>query len=250
MVTNDDGVGAPGLSVLARATRDLGYDVVVAAPAEEASGTGAAMSAYTSDGKVVVAKTAIDGITAYGVGASPGYIVLLSMLGAFGDRPDLVLSGINRGANSGRAIIHSGTVGAALTAVAQGRPALAVSLDAPFLDDEPDRHWATAAGYAMDLLPDLHHLPAGVALNLNVPDVPADKVKGLREATLARFGQVQVSIAEQGEDFVRTAVEQARPDIDDDSDLALLLDGYATVTAIRGVSEQPVALRRRTPPEA
>jgi 5'-nucleotidase len=178
--------------------------VVVAAPAEEASGTGAAMSAYTSDGKVVVEKTAI----------------------------------------------HSGTVGAALTAVAQGRPALAVSLDAPFLDDEPDRHWETAAEYAMDLLSDLQDLPDGVALNLNVPDVPVDKVKGLREATLARFGQVQVSIAEQGEDFVRTAVEQARPEIDDDSDLALLLDGYATVTAIRGVTEQPAALRRRTPPEA
>jgi 5'/3'-nucleotidase len=250
LVTNDDGVRAPGLRVLARAARELGYDVVVAAPAEEASGTGAAMTAYTSDGRVVVEKTGIDGITAYGVGASPGYIVMLAMLGAFGDKPDLVLSGINRGANSGRAIIHSGTVGAALTAAGQGRPALAVSLDAPFLDDEPDRHWETAAEYAMDLLPDLQDLPDGTALNLNVPDVPADKVKGLREATLAVFGQVQVSIAEQGEDFVRTAVRQGRPDIEADTDLALLLDGYATVTAIRGVTEQPGAFRRRTPPGA
>jgi 5'-nucleotidase len=72
LVTNDDGVRAPGLRVLAQAARGLGYDVVVAAPAEEASGTGAAMSAYTSDGRVVVAKTELDGITAYGVGASPG----------------------------------------------------------------------------------------------------------------------------------------------------------------------------------
>jgi 5'-nucleotidase len=175
---------------------------------------------------------------------------MLAILGAFGDKPDLVLSGINRGANSGRAIIHSGTVGAALTAAGQGRPALAVSLDAPFLDDEPDRHWPTAAGYAMELLPDLQDLPEGVALNLNVPDVPPDNVKGLREATLARFGQVQVSIAEQGEGFVRTAVGQARPEVAADSDLALLADGYATVTAIRGVTEQPAAFRRRTPPAA
>lgn len=236
-MTNDDGIDAPGLRVLALAARDQGYDVLVAAPAEEASGTGAAMNAYTSDGKVPVTRKDFDGVPAYGVGATPGYIVMLGLLGAFGDKPDLVLSGINRGANSGRAIIHSGTVGAALTAAGAGTRALAVSLDAPFLDDEPDRHWETAAAYAMELMPKLTELPAGLALNLNVPDVPVDKVKGLREATLATLGQVEVTIAERGEDFVRTTFGSARPEVEPGSDVQLLQDGFATVTTIQGVTQ-------------
>ena len=239
-MTNDDGIDAPGLRVLALAARDQGYDVLVAAPAEEASGTGAAMNAYTSDGKVPVIRKDFDGIPAYGVGATPGYIVMLGLLGAFSDdadKPDLVLSGINRGANSGRAIIHSGTVGAALTAAGAGTRALAVSLDAPFLDDEPDRHWATAAAYAMELMPRLTELPVGLALNLNVPDVPVDEVRGLRDATLARFGQVEVTIAERGDDFVRTTFGSARPEVEPGSDVQLLRDGFATVTTIQGVTQ-------------
>lgn len=236
-MTNDDGIDAPGLRVLALAARDHGYDVVVAAPAEEASGTGAAMNAYTENGRVPVTRKDFDGIPAYGVGATPGYIVMLAMLGAFGERPELVLSGINRGANSGRAIIHSGTVGAALTAATAGTRALAVSLDAPFLDDEPDRNWASAAAYAMELMPRLTELPDGLAMNLNVPDVPVDKVRGLRDATLARLGQIEVTIAERGDDFVRTSFGSARPEVEPGSDVQLLADGFATVTTIQGITQ-------------
>ncbi len=254
LITNDDGVAAPGIRVLAMAAADLGYEVVVAAPATEASGTSAAMSAYTTDGRVVIEERDLDaaGVTAYGVGASPSYIVVLAMLKAFGEPPNLVLSGINRGANAGRAVLHSGTVGAALTAVAYDRPAMAVSLDvlspvtatsggnAITVIDETDdekRNWNTAAAYARDLIPAMHDLPAGTALNLNVPDTPADQVHGLRTARLAKFGQVQMAVAETGEDFVRTTVEQSRAEAGEGTDLALLTAGYATLTAIRPISE-------------
>jgi 5'-nucleotidase len=226
----------------------------VAAPAEEASGTSAAMSAYTSDGKVLVEQhDLLPGVEAFGVGASPSYIVVLAMLGAFGDPPGLVLSGINRGANAGRAVLHSGTVGAALTAAAQGCPAMAVSLDvlSPLTADtggntlevtdeaaDEKRHWSTAAGYAVDLLSSaVPSLPADTALNLNVPDVPPGQVRGLRIARLARFGQVQIAVAERGSDFVRTALEESRSEAEPDTDLALLTRGEATLTAIRPVSE-------------
>ena len=252
LITNDDGIDAPGLRVLADAARQEGLDVVVAAPAEEASGTSAAMAAYTERGRVPITRTelaGLDGVPAYGVGASPAYIVVLATLDAFGPAPDLVLAGINRGANAGRAILHSGTVGAAFTAAAYGMRALAASLDVlsplsverggnalQILDETSDaeRHWSTAATWVRKLLPQLRD---GLVLNLNVPDRPADEVKGLERATLAAFGQVQMAVAESGEDFVRLAVEENRARADRGTDLALLTDGYATVTTVRPFAE-------------
>jgi 5'-nucleotidase len=254
LITNDDGIDAPGLRALAGAAVAHGMDVVVAAPAAEASGTSAALSAYTSDGRVIVETrdlSGLPGVSAYGVGASPSYIVVLAMISAFGPPPDVVLSGINRGANAGRAILHSGTVGAALTAAAYNCPAMAVSLDVlspvtaasggnalTVLDETDDeaRHWSTAADMARDLLPTLADLPYGTVLNLNVPDAPPDDVRGLQRATLARFGQVQMAVAETGKDFVRTAVEQSRERAEKGTDLAWLTDGYAALTAIRALA--------------
>jgi 5'-nucleotidase len=253
LITNDDGVSAPGIRSLARAAVDAGYDVLVAAPREEASGMSAALTAVTDQGRVKFTRTSLpglDGVPVFAVAASPAYIALLAGLEVFGPAPDLVLSGINRGANAGRAVLHSGTVGAALTAAANGAGALAVSLDVlspadasaasggaaiaalETVDDEK-RHWDTAAALAARLLPWLEQAPAGTVLNLNVPDRAADRVAGLRGATLAPFGQVQMAIGESGEDFVRMTIEQAGAEAVPGSDIALLSEGYATLTALR-----------------
>lgn len=255
LITNDDGVAAPGIRALARAAADAGLDVVVAAPAEEASGASAAMNARTDEGRVMITRHqlgGLDGIPAYGVTASPGYIVVLATLESFGAAPDLVLSGINRGANAGRAVLHSGTVGAAFTAAGYGLPAMAVSLDvlSPMSaasggnalavlneTDDEERNWPTAADFVRKLLPRLDDLPRGAVLNLNVPDRPATEVLGLRQAKLARLGQVQMAVAESGDDFVRTAIEESRDRADEGTDLAWLTDGYATVTAVHPVLE-------------
>lgn len=255
LITNDDGIAAPGLRWLARAAADNGLDVVVAAPAEEASGTGAALSAYTADGRVMIEPRELAdlaGIPTYGVAASPSYIVVLAALSSFGAPPDLVLSGINRGANAGRAVLASGTVGAAFTAAGYDYPAMAVSLDVlsptsaatggnalAVLDETDDeaRNWRTAADFVRKLLPGLSDLPVGAILNLNVPDRPPEEVRGLRQATLAKFGQVQMAIAETGHDFIRTSIEESRTLADEGTDLAWLTEGYATVTAIHPVHE-------------
>src|SRR5690242_12696364 len=101
LITNDDGVAAPGIRALALAVaRD--HEVVVAAPREEQSGMSAALTAVVDDGQIVVSPYDLEGLTAYAVAASPAYIVVLASLGVFGPPPDLVLSGINRGANAGR----------------------------------------------------------------------------------------------------------------------------------------------------
>ena len=257
LITNDDGIDAPGIRALIRAVARAGYDVVVAAPLKEASGSSAAMTAVEQDGKIVVERREIAGagnVPAYAVAASPAFIVLLALREAFGVVPDVVLSGINRGANAGAAVLHSGTVGATLTASHAGLHGLAVSLDvltpvtatatsggAAIADidkiDDEQRHWESAADLAVRLLPMLAHTPAGTVLNLNVPDLHVDGIRGLRRGRLARFGQVQISIAEAGEGFVRTAVQAAEEEFEPDTDLAALADSYAVVTPMRAPGE-------------
>jgi 5'-nucleotidase len=256
LITNDDGIDAPGIRWLARATVRAGHDVLVVAPLKEASGSSAAMTAVEQNGKIVVESRQLSGarnVPAYGVAASPAFIVLLALRSAWGDPPDVVLSGINRGANAGAAVIHSGTVGATLTASQAGRHAMAVSLDvltpaattaaggaaiaAIDRTDDEQRHWSSAADLAVRLLPTLTHTPPGTVLNLNVPDLHPDGIRGLRQAGLARFGQVQISIAEAGEGFVRTAVQAADEALEPGSDLAFLAESYAVVTPIRAPGE-------------
>jgi 5'-nucleotidase len=257
LVTNDDGIAAPGIQALARAAVQRGLDVLVAAPLEEASGTGAGMTALERDGRVIVHDHPLpdlEGVPAYGVGGSPGFITLIALHGAFGPPPTVVLSGINRGANAGRAVLHSGTVGAAFTAAANGCRALAVSLDVlsageatpasggaavagAALVRDAERHWSTAARVALDLLPRLTAGPVESVLNVNAPDLPHGRLRGVRRGTLASFGQVQMTVAESGHGYVRTSLEEPGQAAQPGTDVALLAEGYASVTAIRAVTE-------------
>src|SRR5437879_11605939 len=131
LVTNDDGVASEGLRRLARVAVTAGLDTVVAAPRNEASGSSAALTAQQADGRIVVERRAlegVDGADVYAVSGTPGFIAHIASRGAFGAAPHVVLSGINRGANTGNAILHSGTVGATLTARTHDCRALAISL--------------------------------------------------------------------------------------------------------------------------
>jgi 5'/3'-nucleotidase len=253
LVTNDDGVDAPGIRALAAAAHAGGHEVVVAAPHEEASGMSAALTAITVDGRIQVARRSATPYPIFSVTASPAYIAVLATLGVFGPPPELVLSGINRGANAGNAVLHSGTVGAALTAAGNGCRAMAVSLDvlnpmagsvasggaAIVVPDDALLHWDTAAQVARDLLGWLAGAPERTVLNLNVPDRPRADVAGLRQARLAAFGQVQMAIADSGDDFVRTAVVTSGEPLVEGTDNDWLARGYATVTAIRPPTEAP-----------
>ncbi|MDG4832572.1 5'/3'-nucleotidase SurE [Solwaraspora sp. WMMD1047] len=257
LVTNDDGIAAPGVRWLARAAADRGLDVVVAAPREEASGYSAAMTAVERNGRVVVEEHEVDelaGIPSYGVAGSPGFIALIAIHGAFGPPPDVVLSGVNRGANAGRAVLHSGTVGAAFTAAANGCHGLAVSLDvlapaeatagsggaaiaAGGQARDTSRHWGTAARVAVELLPRLTAGPRDTVLNVNTPDLPYERLRGLRRGSLSGFGQVQMTVAETGKGFIRTSLEESGQTVQAGTDVAWLGAGYASVTAIRAIVE-------------
>lgn len=200
----------------------------------ERSGSSASLSATTDGGMLLVSDAAVPGVPgveAYGVEATPAYLTWAAVRGAFGPPPDLVLSGVNRGPNTGHAVLHSGTVGAALTATAHGVPALAVSMTA-----EDPAHWATSAAVAaraLDwLLARAHGEP--VVLNVNVPDVPLTELKGITAAPLASFGAVQADVAAVGEGFVTLTFSEIDVTSEPGTDAALQLDGWATVTPLTG----------------
>ena len=233
LITNDDGINSEGLRLLALAAVAAGMRPVVAAPMTDTSGASAAITSSEVDGKLVYETRELEGLEdypVYAVAALPAYISLVAARGAFDGPPDFVLSGINNGPNTGHAILHSGTVGATLTAAAHGISALAVSLGVG-----PDRNFATAADLARQVLPGLVAAPTGTVLNLNVPDVAPGEVRGLREAPLANFGAVQTNILESGKGYVVTGFSEVDVSAEPDSDAALLAGGWATLTALRPV---------------
>lgn len=244
LVTNDDGIASPGVAALARVALESGLEVVVAAPLRDTSGASASITAVEEDGRFVVERCPLPGLEdcdTYGVGGLPAFIALTGCRGAFGAIPDIVLSGINHGPNTGFAVLHSGTVGAALTASTHGARAMAVSLHSGAHIRVPHHagtpHWETAAEVARRALPRLLEAPARTVLNLNVPNVPLEEVRGLRTARLAAFGAVQFNVVEKGEGYAKIGLSEMDADLEPGTDAALVAEGWATITALRAVCQ-------------
>jgi 5'-nucleotidase len=239
LITNDDGIDSPGVTALAGAAAAAGLDVVVAAPSREFSGASAALTAVEDDGRILVERRelpGLDGVPAFAVAASPAFVVLLALRDSFGPAPDLVLSGINYGANAGRAVTHSGTVGAALTAALDGYRAAAFSVGTSIRPDRNPR-WDTAAAVVGELLPVVYGLPAGVVLNVNVPSVGYAELRGIRRGPLASFGAVQLTIAERNEGYLRMSLTDNDAELEEGTDEYWLARGYVSVTPVRPVAE-------------
>ena len=241
LITNDDGIDSPGLVTLAAAAVECGLDVIVAAPATQSSGTSASVAAASETGRVVSERRTLPGLDAeaHAVAAHPALISLIACRGGFGGKPDLVLSGVNLGANVGRAILHSGTVGAALTGHLNDVSSLAVSLDVGL--DEPEPLWDKAGEVVRAVLPMLLELPAATVLSLNVPNIV--DVQGIRWAGLARFGTVQSRVDEVDENEIELVTVYSEESLVPGTDAALLASGYATLTPLNPVSEDVTSPR-------
>jgi len=165
LVTNDDGIFAPGILALAEALAELG-EVTVVAPDRERSAVGHALTLHAPLRATQVApnRFAVDG--------TPTDCVNLGIHGLLAERPDLVVSGINRGGNLGDDITYSGTVAAALEATLMGIPAFAVSL----VTEGEGTHYRAAAAIAVRLARAIasRGLPRDTFLNVNVPDLPPE----------------------------------------------------------------------------
>jgi len=178
LVTNDDGVLAPGLLALALEMRKLG-NVSILAPDRNWSGSG---HVKTLDRALRVREFRLeDGSQAFASDGAPSDCVALATLGYFKESFDLVVSGINVGANLGHDVTYSGTVTAAMEAVIAGVPGIAISLEVPDgyigqVDFGPSAH---AAGIAVRNVID-HKLPPDTLLNVNIPFLKTEEIKGFR----------------------------------------------------------------------
>ena len=247
LITNDDGIDSEGLHTLAGLAQEAGFDVVVAAPHVDASGVGTSVKAVGGPNRVALHRReipALPGVPAYAIEAHPAFIVHAAGRGWLDPEPDVVLSGVNYGANVGRAIQHSGTVGAALAATLHDWPALAVSLDSGWTIPERP-HWDAVARVLPEVLDLLLAVDAGTALSLNVPDRPAAELGELREARLARIGKVTVTVSHHDE-AESAAIERSTAD----SDVALLQAGHPTLTRLAPVSERFGVLPAPRPADA
>lgn len=185
LVTNDDGVLAPGILSLARAMTEHGH-VTVVAPDAEYSGAGAAIGAIW-ERVPHVTRHRLDGVPeAWAVNGPPALAVMYARLGAFGEPFDLVVSGINPGANVGRSVYHSGTIGACLSGRNGGWSGIAVSqasvgwgVEGQAWDDSHQK-WETAATVASEFVRGyLKEPPTDVVVaNINVPNVELTDIDG------------------------------------------------------------------------
>ncbi len=255
LITNDDGVGAPGIAVLARSVARWIDDcpdgevreALVVAPHTNHSGMSAAVGDVFDHPTVAYRRHTIAGaesIPTFALEAPPALCAMLGSLGSFGIEPDLVLSGINSGANVGRSVLHSGTIGAILTAAQVGLSGLAISVQWG-----EQVHYETAAAVAMEVINELLRAPSRTLLNLNVPNLPTAELRGVRRGRISTAGVVKAAgpraggepLGEEGELPLRLGA--ASPELGDvsdesaDDDGALLAAGYASLTPIRGPHE-------------
>ena len=239
LVTNDDGVDSPGIHALAAALVGDGHDVLVVAPTDDRSGAGASIGRLYDAGPPPVERRVwheLPGLPVHAIDAPPATAVFAACLGAFGDLPDLIASGINPGANTGHLVLHSGTVGATLTGAGYGIPGIAVSID---WSNEQEYHWDTAARIAAAAV-EWAAKPDGDArvLNVNVPNLPLAEIQGVREAELAPAGEVWVASADVSEGDLKIEIT-GRADAAPGTDVAIIADGYVSVTPLMSIVRGP-----------
>jgi len=242
LVTNDDGVFAPGLSALMQEMRQLGK-VTVLAPDHNWSASGHVKTMHRP--LRVKEVTLPDGSPALASDGAPSDCVALAMLGLLPDKVDIVVSGINPNANIGHDVTYSGTVTAAMEAVIWGIPGIAISLDAPeyhqgFLD------YTTAARVARKVVQAVsqHYLPkvgatcqvAPILLNVNVPYLPEEQLKGYRitRQGLRVYRDSLVARKDpRGRPYYWIGGEAPTGILEEGSDFGVLAAGYVSITPLQ-----------------
>ena len=252
LISNDDGIRAPALPTLASRLAREGHDVLVAAPLEAHSGCGASIG-KVEDGQVFsVAEVSLpgaEGIPAFAIDGPPAFIVLAAVQGVLGKRPDVVVTGPNAGVNLGPLTLHSGTLGAALTAASNGLPGIALSTQ-----KRARFGFASAADFcALNLEKLLDFMGDDCALNINVPDLSLKEIAGIRLTKFAPKSLYTIVLAEDrkhpdtsaGKRHMYVTLQYDRDGtshrkwrtesgVPDDSDAGAIIDGYISVTVVHG----------------
>lgn len=229
LIVNDDGTAAPGLLLLERLLADRVGELWSVAPETEQSGTGHAFSLH----RPVRLRQA--GERRFAVDGLPTDAALLALGVVMKDAPpDIVISGVNRGANIGDDVTYSGTVGAAMEAALAGFPAISLSLNRT---PPADARWETVEAHLGETLDWLlaETWPKGAILNVNFPDVPPDAVKGRRLTRLGRRkpgGEIVAGLDPAGRPFHWISSKRIQGDVAADSDVRAAEEGYISMTPL------------------
>ncbi len=231
LVTNDDGYQSPGLQALARALSRVGR-VTVFAPDHNWTAAGHTKTMHKPL-RISRSRTA-EGLPLYISTGTPSDCVGLALLGVVEDRPDLVVSGINLGANLGEDITYSGTVAGAMEAAVTELPAIAASAD---LRGDGTADFAFAAQVVARLAGQVleHGLPRGVLLNVNFPALPGGQVRGLQITRLGRRVYRDVLIERldpKGRPYYWIGGDPPAGKPDAGTDVGALAEGYVSVTPL------------------
>lgn len=233
LITNDDGVFSPGLLALSQALRQIA-EVNVLAPARNWSATG---HTRTFD-KPLRARdiTLNDGSKAWVCDGSPADCVALALHGFFDHKIDLVVSGINTTANLGDDVTYSGTIAAAIEATIWGTPAIAVSLDKS--ETMVQASYDTAAAYAAQIAGNVNRygLARGTLLNVNVPYLAMDEIKGIqitRQGTRIYSDVLEKRSDPRGRPYYWVIGNMPAGVAETGTDIAAVADGYVSVTPLR-----------------
>lgn len=233
LVTNDDGVTAPGLLALALEIRKLGK-VTVLAPDRNWSASG---HVKTMERPLRVRETKLaDGSSALTTDGAPSDCVALALLGVVHEKIDLVVSGINPNANIGHDVTYSGTVTAAMEAVISDVPGIAVSLDSK--PGHGDLDYGPAARMAARVTAQViaNGLPEGVLLNVNVPCLPDDQIKGIkitRQGLRVYHDALDARKDPRGRPYYWIGGDFPTGVAEDGADFGTLAEGYVSVTPLQ-----------------
>ncbi|WP_421201136.1 5'/3'-nucleotidase SurE [Aeromonas enteropelogenes] len=224
LVSNDDGVHAEGIRVLSEALGACG-EVIVVAPDRNRSGASHSLTL-----EVPLRVTRIGETGFHAVKGTPTDCVHLAVNELVRPDPDMVVAGINHGANLGDDVIYSGTVAAATEGRHLGYPSIAISLVGK-------THFATAAHYAALLVKGLmkYPLPADQILNVNVPDLPLDQIKGIRVTRLGNRHRAESVICTEdprGQPIYWIGPPGSQQDAGDGTDFAAIEQGYVSITPL------------------
>ena len=227
LLSNDDGYRAEGLTALAAAIKPLG-NVSIVAPDRNRSG---ASNSLTLDVPLRAARFDTD---AYYVNGTPTDCVHLAISGLFNFDHDMVVSGVNDGANLGDDVLYSGTVAAAMEGRFLGLPAIAVSL---VVAPGSPRNFESAAQIALDMVKRLaaHPLPSATILNVNVPDLPAGELRGIKVTRLGMRHRSERMVRAQdprGRNVYWVGPAGSGQDAGPGTDFHAVADGFASVTPL------------------
>ena len=234
LLTNDDGIEAEGLLRLVKIVKDYG-EVWIVAPDGERSASSHSLSLH--DGmEVYPYDYPVDGVKAYTCSGTPADCVRVGSLGVMPYRPDIVISGLNKGFNAGTDIQYSGTCGAAFEASFQGYHAIAVSEGFQGIHDVTNK-------YIKEILDEIidKKLKFGQIWNVNFPNIPLDECKGIlwdRKVSTGLFYKDSYKVIEELSDGGKKyMVDGQRVEISEEgSDLRAIFDGYVSVGIANNIS--------------